>query len=1049
VLSRFLVERASELDLLSAAAAAAREGRGAVITIAGEPGIGKTRLADEASYQARAAGMLVAWGRVWEAGGAPAFWPWVQIARALSRGGVDLPSELSRILPEHPGAEPPLALGADRFTLFDAVLRHLASAAGHQPLFLVLDDLHAADAPSLALADFVAPALIDLPVVLVVTYRDVEARLRRDRGDLLARLARSGHALWPARLSRAAVAELATALAERERSSPLSANDIDDLFRVSEGNPLYVGELLQVIRSSGSSPRIPDGVRAAIRAHLARLPDDLRAPLDVAAVIGREFTATALAELLEPALDLDTLVARLAAASAAGVLAEPTPMRFAFAHGLFREVLYDDLGTRRLAIHRRVAESLERLHANNPAAPLAEIATHWLAAGPASLVKARDTARRAAARAAAALAHEEAVELLERALQSHEQAEPANDALRADILTSLADAQTRAGDVATGKRTSSLAAALARELGDASAFARAALSRGAAISPGYVDPELVAMLEEARSRLVAERERGASSGADPCCAIAGCTPDPALEARILARLAAAKQPARDARGPVDLAREAIALLPDVCAEVRLSVLHSAMGAMMDIAHPRERRPLNEEAAQIASAIGEREILLRTLLRLFFDHADVGDLAGAETRLREVEALARSFPRASARAPVALGRSMLALLRGDDAGHETSFAEARRLAEGEPGLIAVLRIHQIGADRMRNRTDALASQRDEAVGLFAPWTNYLEAFDASLAARRADVEAAKTALDRLDRAHLKTCLDTFMLNWVAEGAAAAGDAAVGAIVGEALEAHVGEWTSVSLPGFIVEGPVSAARAFAAEACGRFEEAKRLRHEAVEEARHAGASAVVARLLSMDHANGQVHSAVAPLPAVSTRAGANLGLSFVREGEYWTVTGEGGDIRLRDSRGLSMLARLVAEPGCEIAALDLESPTALAIVDAGDAGELLDGSARAAYRRRLVELEEECAEAEAWNDPARLARARDESEALRSELSRAVGLGGRTRRAGGAAERARINVQRRIADAIRRIQEHHAGLGQHLSRTVRTGAYLSYLPERARR
>src|SRR5262249_6941542 len=155
----------------------------------------------------------------------------------------------------------------------------------------------------------------------------------------------------------------------------------------------------------------------------------------------------------------------------------------------------------------------------------------------------------------------------------------------------------------------------------------------------------------------------------------------------------------------------------------------------------------------------REILRRTLLRLFFDHADAGDLEGADARIEEVDAVARSFPRASARAPVALGRSMLALLRGDDAGHEAMFAEARRLAEGDPALSSVLRIHEIGAHRMRNRTDALTALRDEAMVLFAPWTNFPEAFDASLAARRGDMQAAKAAVARMDLAHLKTCLDT--------------------------------------------------------------------------------------------------------------------------------------------------------------------------------------------------------------------------------------------------------------------------------------------------
>ena len=125
MLPRSFVGRSRELDLLSEAAEAARAGMGSVFTIAGEPGIGKTRLADEASHRARTTGMLVAWGRTWEAGGAPAFWPWVQIARALSRAGVDPPPRVSRILPEHGGAAPPLALGADRFALFDAVLRHI------------------------------------------------------------------------------------------------------------------------------------------------------------------------------------------------------------------------------------------------------------------------------------------------------------------------------------------------------------------------------------------------------------------------------------------------------------------------------------------------------------------------------------------------------------------------------------------------------------------------------------------------------------------------------------------------------------------------------------------------------------------------------------------------------------------------------------------------------------------------------------------------------------------------------------------------------------
>ena len=108
------------------------------------------------------------------------------------------------------------------------------------------------------------------------------------------------------------------------------------------------------------------------------------------------------------------------------------------------------------------------------------------------------------------------------------------------------------------------------------------------------------------------------------------------------------------------------------------------------------------------------------------------------------------------------------------------------------------------------------------------------------------------------------------------------------------------------------------------------------------------------------------------------------------------------------------------------------------------ELLDEEARRQYRARVLELEEELEEAESWNDPARAERARQELEFIQQELSQALGLGGRERKVGSAAERARVNVQRRIRDAIRRIESHHPGLGKHLDRSVRTGTYCAYEP-----
>jgi hypothetical protein len=158
-------------------------------------------------------------------------------------------------------------------------------------------------------------------------------------------------------------------------------------------------------------------------------------------------------------------------------------------------------------------------------------------------------------------------------------------------------------------------------------------------------------------------------------------------------------------------------------------------------------------------------------------------------------------------------------------------------------------------------------------------------------------------------------------------------------------------------------------------------------------------------------------------------------------------------VRDSKGLRYLARLLAEPGRELHVLDLvalerapeQSESRLAFAANGDAGELLDARAKAAYRRRLAEIDEDLADALALGDTARASQAESERDILVRELSRAVGLGGRDRRAGSASERARSAVTRAMRHALSRIRKHHAPLGDHLDRTIRTGTYCVYTPD----
>ncbi|MBA2724906.1 MAG: hypothetical protein H0U53_02855, partial [Actinobacteria bacterium] len=183
-----------------------------------------------------------------------------------------------------------------------------------------------------------------------------------------------------------------------------------------------------------------------------------------------------------------------------------------------------------------------------------------------------------------------------------------------------------------------------------------------------------------------------------------------------------------------------------------------------------------------------------------------------------------------------------------------------------------------------------------------------------------------------------------------------------------------------------------------------------------------------------------------------------LRFKCEGEFWTIVYQETMSRLKDSKGLRYLAKLLVAPGREFHVLDLVNPgqgapavirdrssNDLASEGLGDAGEILDPAAKAAYRGRIVELQEEIEEANAFNDPGRSERAQEELDALVAQLSGAMGLGGRNRKAASNSERARLSVTKTIKDALKRISENDPALGSHLVSTIRTGTYCSYMPD----
>jgi hypothetical protein len=182
--------------------------------------------------------------------------------------------------------------------------------------------------------------------------------------------------------------------------------------------------------------------------------------------------------------------------------------------------------------------------------------------------------------------------------------------------------------------------------------------------------------------------------------------------------------------------------------------------------------------------------------------------------------------------------------------------------------------------------------------------------------------------------------------------------------------------------------------------------------------------------------------ADIAPVSTALAAGSPFELIRQGDLWTIRAD-TTFHLRDSRGLTILAKLVQHPKQEFHATDLIAPAG----EQGhveDAGEVLDPRAIAAYKQRLEDLREVEAEATKHDDTHRAARAREETEALASELAQGVGLGGRGRKASSTAEKARINVRKRLLDAITRIREHSPTLAKHLERSVKTGIFCSYDP-----
>ena len=1004
-----LIGRDEVLAVLRASLDQAAAGRGHLVLIGGEAGIGKTAVATAAADQAAARGVLVLWGRCSETEGVPAFWPWAQVVRAAAEAGARPPDAVEALgwaAPAEPAGVAGAPTSSARFRLFAATASFLATLAGSRPVVVVVEDLHWADPDSLALAEFAARQLHGGRVLLIGTYRDEEAT------GQLRHLAGSANLISLRGLGLAEVSQL---MARHLGRAP-GEDQARRLWDRTAGNPLFVTELSRLAGVRGmtdaSGLAVPgaDSVRDVIERRLARLPQDCVHTLAAASLDTQALRPGLLQQAL--AVDVET---HLELAAAAGVLVR-TENGLRFAHDLFREVLAAGLtADARAALHLSLARVLEEQAAAGGLAYPAELAAHYCAVtltrpDPAVRSAAVRHSRAAAAAAAARLAFADAVGHLERVLPLLD----TDAATRLDVLLELGEARRKAGLLALARATYLDGAALARAGADDPRLARAALGLhavGAKTGPSAEREQTIRLLQQAAGT-------------------SGLTPD--LAALVNAALARDLHHSLDAsRIPRarQLAQHAVSLARG--SRDRWTLAHCLIAAHDVCWRPgsaRERLTVLDELLALARQLHSADLTAQARLLRATALLELGDPAAhAELDLfcRESEQLGDAAARWDAQSR----RAAAALLVGQLEEADALIGAAGRAAQDMGSADAVL-IHDIqrwelarfqagrGSYR-RRRPDA-----EPPVETWPPWRALLAADGGEL--ERAAAVMAGFPVEQSDGPGATAGYDLWFPSIAAEAAARCGTSAQRRQLYERLLPLAG--THVVCGATVAySGAVDHYLGLLAASLGEHSAAADHLTAAVAQHHLLGASAW-AQLSALEQTR---IGRAAPAAAAPNR--------FQREGAVWRITYRGKTIRMPDAKGLHDIAALLARPREPVLATQLAG-----LVAPAGAAPVLDDQARAAYKARLTELDQDIDDATADSDLERAARAAAERDALIGELSRALGLGGRSRRLGDDSERARKAVTARIHHAIDHLQDYHPDLAAHLRAAIRTGTACSYQP-----
>jgi hypothetical protein len=904
-----------------------------------------------------------------------------------------------------PSAAGMIGEAADRFRVFDRVVRHLAEVAAESGLLVVLDDLHWADPDSLGLLEFAARHLATSRLLLVGGYRDDDAAGR------LYRVAATAAVNRLEGLDTVGVGELMAQIT----GSPVPGEAAAAMHSRTGGNPLFVRELTRLLRSRAAAgdrwagSATVDSVREVIDRRLARLSQPCTRMLTLAALDGARLRPWLLARVLGTAVGIPALVEEAAAARV--LVAEQDGPGFRFAHDLFREGLAAELPASTCrGLHRDLGAALETSRAEGAVVHPAELAAHFLAAASGGDADASDPAvrysREAAADATERLAFEDAVTLLERALSVADFAGLDGHA-HLSLLLDVAGARRLAGRLALAAATYRDAFSVARQLGDHDAAARAAI--GLHLAGVKTGPS-------------AERDSHAALLAAAAEALDGTSA--ALAARVQAALARTLYHSLEAdqmAQAVPIAEHAVEIARD---SGDPQATADALQALHDVAwrpgQATRRLGMLDHLAQEASGRGAGRIRLRTQLLRAQALLELGDpraLAVADAYCAGADHLGDPLSRWQSLSR----RAAAALLTGrlDDAADLASRAE--RLAEDLGDADAVW-IGDIQRWELARFTGERATYRRRRPGSAPPVESW-PPWRALILAERGDLDGAATVLAGFT-AHqawgpgVTAGYDLWFPAIAAEAAARCGNDKLRGDLYQLLAPYSG--TQVGCGAWVAY-------------CGAVDYYLGLL--AAAQADHTAAAA------HLDAATAQHLRLGAPRWAALSRQqhhtnGCNR---FRRDGMVWALAYGGVQAYVPHVKGLHDIAVLLAHPGQPVSASDLAGT-----ITRSRGEPALDRQALAAYRARLHDLDDDIAEADANNDPERAARARAERDALVAELTRSIGRGGRPRRLGDDTEKARKTVTIRIQRALRLLDSHHPALASHLREAIRTGTTCSYQP-----